>query len=164
MLEALSNAWQQSPLRRRYEALATRERRLAMACGAALGLALLYAGVSPLLDYRRAAIERQVAEEGDLQWMQANRELAATPSRHSDRATGSQARLSTINTAAKEFDLPLRSLQPEADGFSVQIEGQLFDAVIRWSHALESRHGIEVVSASLDVEDPGVVNARFSVR
>ena len=164
MLEALSNAWQQSPLRRRYEALATRERRLVMACGAALGLALGYAGVSPLLDFRRDAIERHAAEESDLQWMQANRELAAAPSRHSDRATGSQARLSTINAASKEFDLPLRSLQPEADGFSVQIEGQLFDAVIRWSHALESRHGIEVVNASIDVEDPGVVNARFSVR
>ena len=164
MLEALSNAWRQSPLRRRYEALATRERYLAMACGAALGLALLYAGFSPLLDFRRAAIERHAAQESDLQWMQANRELAASPSRHSDRATGSQARLSTINAAAKEFGLPLRSLQPEADGFSVQVEGQRFDAVIRWSHALESRHGIEVVSASINVEDPGVVNARFGVR
>ena len=72
--------------------------------------------------------------------------------------------MSTINAAAKNFALPLRRIQPEADGFSVQIEAQLFEDVIRWSHSLQSQHGIEVVNASIDVQEPGTVNARFSVR
>ena len=164
MRDTLASAWQQSPLRRRYEALTTRERRLVIGCLAALGLALAYAVVAPLLDFRHAAIERYATEQGDLQWMKANRALAETPSRFGERATSSQARMSTINAAAKELALPLRRIQPEADGFSVQIEAQVFDDVIRWSHALESRHGVEIVNASIDVQEPGTVNARFSVR
>ena len=164
MFESIARAWEQSPLRRHYEALATRERRLAIACLAALGLALAYAGVAPLFDFHSAAIKRYAKEQDDLQWMKANRSVAETPSRFSDRATDPPARMSTINIAAKDFALPLRRIQPEADGFSVQIEAQVFENVIRWSHALESRHGIEVANASIDVQDPGIVNARFSVR
>ena len=163
MRESLANAWAQSPLRRHYEALATREQRLVIACLAALGLALAYAGVVPLLDFRSDAIERYAKEQDDLRWMKANRSLAEQ-ARGSSGASAPQARMSTINAAAKNFTLPLRRIQPEADGFSVQIETQLFEDVLRWSHALQSQHGIEVVNASIDVQNPGTVNARFSVR
>ena len=164
MRESLANAWAQSPLRRHYEALATREQRLVIACLAALGLALAYAGVVPLLDFRSDAIERFVKEQDDLQWMKANRSLAELASSSSGGTSAPQARMSTINAAAKNLALPLRRIQPEADGFSVQIEAQLFEDVIRWSHSLQSQHGIEVVNASIDVQEPGTVNARFSVR
>lgn len=164
MFESIAKAWGQSPLRHHYEALGTRERRLVIACLVALSLALAYAGGAPLFNFHSAAIERYANKQNDLQWMKKNRRLAETPGRLTDRAPGSQARMSTINAAAKNLDLPLRRIQPETDGFSVQIEAQKFEDVIRWSHALESRHGIEITNVNISVQDPGIVNARFSVR
>lgn len=168
MRKAIANAWAElwaaSGLRRRYEALALREQRLVVAVLAVAGLALAYAVAAPVLEYRRGAVERLVAEQTDLQWMLDNRERAARPARNSDRAAGPQGRLSTINAAAKAVDLSLRRLQPDASGFTVQIEAQPFAKVIRWSSALEARHGIEIASVTIDVESPGIVNARFNVR
>lgn len=168
MRKTIANAWADlwaaTGLRRRYEALALREQRLVVVVLAVAGLALAYSVAVPVLQYRQAAVERLAAEQTDLQWMRDNRERAARPARNSDRAAGPQGRLSTINAAAKEADLALRRLQPDANGFTVQIEAQPFAKVIRWSSALEARHGIEIASVSIDVEAPGIVNARFNVR
>ena len=133
-----------------------------LVCLAAIGMALAYGVIKPLVEYRTTAIARQAREFQDLLWMQDNRELAV--SRAAESAATSQARMSTINAAAKEVGLPLRRMQPEASGFSVQIDRQPFDTVIRWTHALETRHGIEIASASVDLYEPGIVNARFSLR
>lgn len=168
MPEAVANVWARfwagTGLRRRYEALALREQRLVVAVLALAGLTLAYSVAAPVVEYRQRAVGRLVAEQADLQWMRDNRERAARPARNSDRAAGPQGRLSTINAAAKAVDLSLRRLQPDASGFTVQIEAQPFAKVIRWSHALEARHGIEIASVSIDVESPGIVNARFNVR
>ena len=161
---AWTSLWETTGLRRCYEALALREQRLATAALAAAGLALAYSVATPVVEYRQAAAERLAAEQADLQWMRDNREQAARPARNGDRAAGAQGRLSTINAAAKSFDLSLRRLQPDAAGFTVQIEAQPFARVIRWSSALETRHGIAIASARIDVESPGIVNARFNVR
>ena len=162
MREPFVEAWRRSSLHRRYDGLAVRERRLAVACLIVAGLALLYAAAAPLIDFRQATVSRYAAERADLRWMQANRDAATR--RLDESESGGEARLSTINSAAKEFGLALRRIQPEAGGFSVQIEAAPLDRVMLWSHALETRHGIEVVGASIDVHEPGTVNARFSVR
>lgn len=150
------------PWRARFDALSPRERTLALGCAAAVGIALLYGTVKPLVDYRTTAISRQAREFQDLVWMQDNR--AQAESRAAEATATSQARMSTINAAAKAVDLPLRRIQPEANGFSVQVDRQPFDKVIRWTDALESRHGIEIASATVDLHEPGIVNARFSLR
>lgn len=150
------------PWRARFDALSPRERTLVLGCAAAVGIALLYGTVAPLIEFRATAIERQAREFQDLMWMQDNR--ARAEARAADATATSQARMSTINAAAKEVDLPLRRIQPEANGFSVQVDRQPFDRVIRWTDALESRHAIEIVSAAVDLHEPGIVNARFSLR
>ena len=150
------------PWRARFDALAPRERTLAIGCAAAVGIALLYGTVKPLVDYRTTAITRQAREFQDLVWMQDNRPQAEA--RAAEANATSQARMSTINAAAKAVDLPLRRIQPEASGFSVQVDRQPFDKVIRWTDTLESRHGIEIASATVDLHEPGIVNARFSLR
>lgn len=150
------------PWRARFDALSPRERVLALGCAAAVGLALLYGTVKPLIDYRATAVTRQAREFQDLVWMQDNRTQAE--SRAAEAVASSQARMSTINAAAKAVDLPLRRIQPEANGFSVQVDRQPFDKVIGWTDALESRHGIEIASATVDLHEPGIVNARFSLR
>lgn len=150
------------PWRARLDGLSPRERILVLGCAAAVGIALLYGTIAPLVEFRAAAIERQAREFQDLMWMQDNR--AQAEARAADAAATSQARMSTINAAAKTVDLPLRRIQPEANGFSVQVDRQPFDKVIRWTDALETRHGIEIVSATVDLHEPGIVNARFSLR
>lgn len=160
MLKAIIDALQ--PWRARFDALSPRERMLALGCAAAIAIAVLYGVIAPLVEFRTTAIERQAREFQDLMWMQDNR--AQAEARAADAAATSQARMSTINAAAKAVDLPLRRIQPEANGFSVQVDRQPFDKVIRWTDALESRHGIEIASATVDLHEPGVVNARFSLR
>ena len=160
MLKAFIDTVQ--PWRARFDALSPRERMLVLGCAAAFGIVLLYGAIAPLVEFRATAIERQAREFQDLMWMQDNR--AQAEARAADAAATSQARMSTINAAAKEVDLPLRRIQPEANGFSVQVDRQPFDKVIRWTDALESRHGIEIVSATVDLHEPGIVNARFSLR
>ena len=145
------------PWRARFDALSP-----ALGCAAAVGIALLYGTVKPLVDYRTTAITRQAREFQDLVWMQDNR--AQAEARAAEANATSQARMSTINAAAKAVDLPLRRIQPEASGFSVQVDRQPFDKVIRWTDALESRHGIEIASATVDLHEPGIVNSRFSLR
>ena len=160
MFKTITDALQ--PLRARFQSLSSRERMLVLVCLAAVGMALAYGVIKPLVEYRTTAIARQAREFQDLLWMQDNREFAA--SRAAESAATSQARMSTINAAAKEVGLPLRRIQPEASGFSVQIDRQPFDTVIQWTHALQARHGIEIASASVDLHEPGIVNARFSLR
>ncbi|MCY4012234.1 MAG: type II secretion system protein M [Gammaproteobacteria bacterium] len=160
MLKAFIDTVQ--PWRARFDALSPRERMLVLGCAVAIGIVLLYGAIAPLVEFRATAIERQAREYQDLMWMQDNR--AQAEARAADASATSQARMSTINAAAKEVDLPLRRIQPEANGFSVQVDRQPFDKVIRWTDALESRHGIEIVSATVDLHEPGIVNARFSLR
>lgn len=162
MRNAFADAWQRSPLRGRFEAMSGRERSLA-GMGIAIALALLaYATVKPVVEFRAQAVARQDAEYRDLKWMEGNRDEARL--RLDESAPQSQARLSTINAVAKEVGLPLRRIQPEAEGFSVQIERQAFNTVMRFIYTLDQRHGIVISSANIDLQDVGIVNARFSVR
>ena len=160
MFKRIADALQ--PWRARFDALSPRERLLALVCVVGLGVALLYGTVKPLVEYRQTAISRQAQAFDDLVWMQNNRALAEA--RVAESAATSQARMSTINAAAKAVALPLRRMQPEANGFSVQVDRQPFDKVIQWTDTLERRHGIVIASASVDLHEPGIVNARFSLR
>lgn len=159
IFSAFADAWQRSPLRRRYAALAPRERLLVLAVLALLGGLLTVRAVTALYDYRNGAVARQVAARTDLQWMRANRSVAAR-----DDAGPQAPSMSTVNAAARDVGLALRRIDPDGEGFSVQIEAKPFEQVLRWSHAMETRHGLRIVSATIDMHEPGFVNARFRVR
>lgn len=164
MFAFVVRAWEESPLRKRFDALSGRERRLTLAVAAAVGLFFVYSVIGPLLTFHDEAIARQAAEQRDLRWMQANRDTAQAPAQREEGNVEPQSRLSAINAVANEHGLPLRRIQPEEGAVSVQIENKPFEKVMRWSHALETRHGLEIVDASVDVQDPGLVNARFRFR
>ena len=164
MPSAIAKLWEAWGLSRRFRALAPREQLLAVLSLVVVCSVAAYGVATWVVEFRQAAVARLAAQQTDLQWMRANRARAAAPSRHSDRAAGAQGRLSVINAAAKDFDVSLRRLQPDANGFTVQVENVPFATLIRWSHALEVRHGIEIASVSIDVAEPGVVNGRFNVR
>lgn len=164
MLSSLADIWRRSPLRRRFDALAPRERLLVWACLAALGVALLYALAGSLWTFRSDALDRYARERGDLEWMQLNQGAALAAFRAGGGASAARTEISTISAAAQEFALPLRRVQPEASGISVQVEAQPFEKVIRWTSALELRQGVEIVNARIDRYESGVVNARFTFR
>lgn len=156
-------AWRASSLLRRYESLERRERVLLKAGSALIGTVVLWIGaIQPTLDYRESAVSRLQREGASLAWMTANRPFAEA---RRDAGEGvPQAQLSTINRSAGEFDLPLRRIQPDGDGFVVHIESRPFGSVIAWMETLETQHGIRVVNASIDADKPGYVNARLTLR
>lgn len=164
MLAPILDAWQRSPLRQRFLALSARERRLAMIVAATAGLFLVYAIVDPLFRFHASASARYASEWEDLQWMRANRDAVEISATEDAGEADPQSRLSAINSVAKEYGLVLRRIQPEEGAVSVQVENRSFETVIRWSHALENRRGFEIADASIDVQGPGIVNARFRVR
>ena len=149
---------------RRWSALSPREKVLALVCGIAIATVVVYMAVTPVLDFRQAALDRQSREFQDLMWMQEHRAEANAQASAPASSKPSDSILSTINAAAKTAGLPLRRIQPEAEGFIVQIDRQPFRKVLRWLDALEARHNVTVVRASVDLHEPGVVNARFSLR
>lgn len=162
-LPQVAEAWRASSLGRRYEALERRERALLNAGSILVAATLLWlAAVQPTLDYRKGALGRLQREGASLAWMTANRSFAEA--RRDAGEGASQAQLSTINRSAGEYDLPLRRIQPDGDGFVVHIESRPFASVIAWMETLETQHGIQVVNASIDADKPGQVNARLTLR
>lgn len=154
--------WRSSALRRRYRGLEPRERRL-LGLGAALvAAALLWTSVvRPALDYRQQAVTRLDRETASLAWMESNRSLAVA---RRNAGGGQQAQLSTINRSAGQHGIPLRRIQPDGEGFIVHVESRPFDALVRWMEALETRHGVRVVSVTVDPDGEGQVNARLTLR
>ena len=159
--ESIGNVWVRSGLRRRYESLAARERLLVRLClGLVVALAI-YAALDTLLDFRRDAVARYLNEQRDLEWMKRNQHRVS----RSDSGGGSGELLSTVvNSTAAEFGFRPRRTQTETEGVSARIEAEQFDKVLRWAHALETRHGVEITRADIDLSDPGRVDARFSLR
>ena len=160
-LRPLAEAWSRSNLRRRYDGLAPRERLLVRVCVGLLAVLAFYAGVDSLLEFRANAVARYQSEQRDLLWMERNQHLASTVG----PAAGSGELLSTVvNSTAAQFGFRPRRTQTESDGVSARIEGEQFARVLRWAHALESRHGVEITRADVDLNEPGRVDARFSLR
>ena len=162
-LDTLLATWRSSPAWRRYQALSGRERTLVNVLAGVIAIAIGYALVASLVDFRQLAVARYLDAEADLSWMQDNRRSVSV-----DRVQGSarpDTLLSTVvRTTAIEFGFQPRRTQTEGDGVGVRIEAEAFDKVLRWAHALEARHGVEIANADIDVHSPGKVNARFSLR
>ena len=161
VLQPVNEAWGRSNLRRRYDALAPRERLLVRMCMGLLAVLVLYAGIDSLLEFRGDAVSRYQNEQRDLEWMKRNQHLVSS----ADAGAGSGELLSTVvNSTAAQFGFRPRRTQTESDGVSARIEGEQFERVLRWAHALEARHGVEISRADIDLNEPGRVDARFSLR
>ena len=159
--ESIGSVWVRSGLGRRYEALAARERLLVRLCLVLVVVLALYACIDSLLDFRRDAVARYLDEQRDLEWMKRNQHRVP----RGDGGGGTGELLSTVvNSTAAQFGFRPRRTQTETDGVSARIEAEQFDRVIRWAHALETRHGVEITRADIDLNEPGRVDARFSLR
>ena len=161
LFDSIASAWAGSGLRRRYESLAPRERNLARVCLALLVALALYAAVDALLEFRRGAVTRYLNEQRDLEWMKRNQHRVV----RQDRSGSPGELLSTVvNSTAAQFGFRPRRTQTETEGVSARVEAEEFSRVLRWAHALETRHGVEIARADVDLNDAGMVDARFSLR
>ena len=162
-LNTLLGTWRSSPAWRRYLALSARERTLVNVLVGIIAIALGYSLVASLVDFRQLAVARYLEVEADLSWMQDNRGSVSV-AKGQDSARSDTLLSTVVRTTAIEFGFQPRRTQTEGDGVGVRIEAEAFDKVLRWAHALESRHGVEITNADIDVHSPGKVNARFSLR
>lgn len=161
--DMLLGAWRSSPAWRRYQALSARERTLVNVLAGVIVIAIGYSLVASVVDFRQLGVARYVEAEADLSWMQGNRGSVSVEGEQG--SARSDTLLSTVvRTTAIEFGFQPRRTQTEGDGVGVRIEAESFDKVLRWAHALEARHGVEITNADIDVDSPGKVNARFSLR
>lgn len=149
--------------------LAGRERQVLSAGGAVLAVVLLYLVVwEPVANARAErqqalAASRSLAARLELIGAEVQKNRGATPS----IATRNQSLLSVVDQSSKAAQLgkaPSR-LQPDGDtGVKLWIEDVSFDAVVRWLHDLERRHGVQVQDADIERRSgAGLVNVRLTL-
>ena len=149
--------------------LAERERRILTAGGAVLAVLVGYLAIWEPLHNLRDRSERALADarvvatrlEHIATEMAGARGSAPRPS-----APG-QSLLAAVDQSSRTSGIgkaPSR-LQPEGDRLvRVWLDDVPFDAVIRWLHDLQVRHGVRVETADIERESaPGLVNVRLTL-
>jgi general secretion pathway protein M len=149
------------------ESLAPRERRLAYAVAALVGVVVLYAGVVLPLERMHARQSARVEKKAaDLAWMrQAAPRVTAIAARGG--AAGHESLVVLIDRTGRESGLgnAVRDQSPSgANGLRLRLEGASFDALVAWLASLELRFGVSVSDATIDAAPaPGLVNASITL-
>lgn len=154
----------------RYQALESRDRRILLIGGFVVLITIVYLAVwEPLAAahsnaYERLEQARATAERLEMLGAQVGN---GAPRRGSTAVIGTgQSLLSVVDQAGKNSSLgkPLTRIQPDGDDtVRVWLEAVSFDALVRWIDDLNKRYALEVVSAEIESESAGVVNARLSL-
>jgi general secretion pathway protein M len=149
-----------------FRSLAAREQRMVAFGGAAAVLLLLLGAWLPV-ERRVSRLEQQVqTRQADLAWLQS---IAPQLAALRDRPSGanSESLVVLADRVAHETGIA-RSLntQAGADGtLSVRLEQVAFDSLLNWAGELVQRHGVRVVSASIDSgTSSGMVSATIVLR
>lgn len=159
-----------STLRRRWESLEPRERRVISSGALVLALVLGYLMVwEPLAQSREEWRTRVVAAETDLAWMrvtarqvQALRATAPVPTQPDGRSLLARADASVREAGLG--DALLRVEPVSANQVRVYFEQAGFDTLVRWLESLAARHGTRVIEMSVQRADGvGRVDARLSL-
>ena len=149
-----------------YASLAAREQRV-VALGAVAALVLLLLGGWLPVERRVARLEQQVqTRQADLAWLQSIGPQLATL-RERPTGTGNESLVVLADRVAHETGIS-RSLNTQSgnDGtLSVRLEQVAFDSLLNWAGELVQRHGVRVVSASIDSgATAGMVSATIVLR
>ena len=149
-----------------FRSLAARDQRMVALGGAAAVLLLLLGAWLPV-ERRVSHLEQQVqTRQADLAWLQSiGPQLAALRDRPSGASGESLVVLA--DRVAHETGIA-RSLSTQAGGdgtLSVRLEQVAFDSLLNWAGELVQRHGVRVVSASIDSgASSGMVSAMIVLR
>jgi general secretion pathway protein M len=145
----------------KYEALAPRERQMALAVAVVVLVALVVGLLMPLDQSVTHAQQRLAKKKADLVWMQGVApQLAGLPAPPAD--TG-ESLLVIVDRSARESGLgsSLSGSDPGTSGaLTVRLQKAPFNALVAWLARLAQQNGIVVQSATIDgAGAPGLVNA-----
>lgn len=153
------------PLRNRWNALGTRDRRIASALGAFLGVVLFYLLIwSPVEGGLARSRERLSSVRGQVAVMREQAALVASL-RAAPRIEAPTDAASAVQRIAERNGLREQVKRVDADGargVRVQIEGVSFPALMTLLVDLQRQAGLRVESATIERHaTPGAVNARL---
>jgi type II secretory pathway component PulM len=149
-----------------FRSLAQREQR-AVLLGAAAAVLVLLLGVWLPVERRVSHLEAQVqTRQADLAWLQTVApQIGAL--RSGSPGTGNESVVALADRVAHETGIA-RALNTQAGGdgtFSVRLEQVAFDSLLNWAGELVLRHGVRIVSATIDGSpNAGMVNATIVLR
>jgi general secretion pathway protein M len=160
-------AWTE-PARARWKALGARERRMASALAASLGVALFYLLVwSPVENGVARARTRLASVQAQLARVQEQAAVVASV-RAAPRVAPPANPAAAVGEAAERHGLREQLKRVEAEGtraVRVQIEGASFAALMAWLVELQEQAGLRAENATLERQaNPGTVNARLLLR
>jgi general secretion pathway protein M len=160
-------AWTE-PARARWKALGARERRMASALAASLGVALFYLLVwSPVENGVARARTRLASVQAQLARVQEQAAVVASV-RAAPRVAPPANPVAAVGEAAERHGLREQLKRVEAEGtraVRVQIEGASFAALMAWLVELQEQAGLRAENATLERQaNPGTVNARLLLR
>lgn len=149
--------------------LAERERQMLSAGSVVAGLTLFYLVVWEPLTLLRAERERTLADQRILaeQLEIVGADVRRFSGAAQQPASNGQSLLAVVDQSVKTSQLgktPSR-MQPEGDKtVKLWLEDVPFDAAVRWLHALQTRHAVNVDNADIEAQsEPGRVNVRVTL-
>jgi general secretion pathway protein M len=160
--------WRSTPAGRWLDGLEVRDRAIVYALAAAVLATIVFLGLwRPLHAWSSTQADRYERQVALLDWMRTNEAAArAAATRSADGSGGAAGSLLTVvaNTAAAA-GIQLTRYQPEAGGgVSVVVQGQDFNALLRWLAAMQAERQVRIRQLSVDAHgDPGRVNARINL-
>ncbi len=155
-----------SALQRWFQSLAQREQRMVL-IGAVAAVAVLLLGAWLPVERRVSRLEAQVqTQQADLAWLQTVAPQIGAM-RSGPRGLGNESVIALADRVAHETGIA-RALNTQAgsDGTcSVRLEQVAFDSLLNWAGELVLRHGVRIVSASIDGSaNAGMVSATIVLR
>jgi general secretion pathway protein M len=150
-------------MRRWFESLSPRDRRIVSIGGVVAGLLLLLAVVLPLNRNIAQARQRLDTKQGDLSFIQAALPQLAVAGPGGGNIASSENLVVVVDSSARESGLgkSLSSSQPTGNKeLRVRFERVAFDGLVAWLARLAQNHGVSVLSAEIEFAgEAGLVNA-----
>lgn len=158
-----------NPLRERWSKLTPSERRLVMAGGAVLGLALLYTLLWSPMQKELTRLRLSVPEErGQLQQMRAQADAVKPLRARTGSAPAAGTLLSVADQSATARGVRGFISRLELDGstgLQLTADAVPFNTFIAWLSELQDSHALVVENASMDAHTvPGTVNVKLKLR
>ncbi len=155
-----------SALQAWFRSLAQREQRMLLLGAGAVVLVLLLGAWLPV-ERRVSRLEAQVQiQQADLAWLQSVAPQVGAL-RSGSPGTGNESLVALADRVAHETGIA-RALNTQAgsDGtFSVRLDQVAFDSLLNWAGELVLRHGVRIVSATVDGNpNAGMVSATIVLR
>lgn len=149
-------------LKKRFEQLNDRERKLVLLSAIMVVVLVFYWGVLAPLNASISKNKRNIKQQTELlQWVKSNAQRAAllrASSSGTKTFNGSLTQL--VNGTAKSVDVEVSRMQPQGDELQVWVDNAGFTSVVNWLNTLENS-GVRIIDVDIvETNQPGFVKIR----